>query len=90
MPNIDIDIDIDEFLWSCTRRDKEELVEALREEGFIEKKYRGTPIPSFSDQDFDEMVVKLIGKRFMLTTEEEVVITKIANRFTYESTGTKV
>lgn len=84
MPSIDIDIDIDEFLWSCTKREKEELVEALREEGFIKKKYGGTPIPNFTDQEFDEMVVKLIGKRFMLTAEEEAVLTKIANRFAYD------
>jgi len=35
MPSFDIDIEVDEFWNSCSNREKEELLEILRDEGII-------------------------------------------------------
>jgi hypothetical protein len=36
----DIDIDVDEFLSACDHRDKEELITALIEDGYLKKDCR--------------------------------------------------
>ena len=37
MPSFDIEVEVDEFWDSCSKREKEELLEILRDEGIIPK-----------------------------------------------------
>ena len=79
----DIDIDPSEFVSACSKREIDELIDALAEDGYIVK-----PIKSVSardknilDEEWDEVMGKLGGNgRLQLTNEEEEIIKKIANR----------
>lgn len=77
----DLDIDPDEYLDSCSVSEKKELVELLIEDGYISKEYKIDDDKSVCPDDFDEALKKLYGKSYMLTTEEEQLILKIAKRF---------
>jgi hypothetical protein len=80
----DIEIDVDKFLSSCNDRDKEELIDALIEEGYLKKDCREGFKDynySVSESHFVEAIDKLRSKWNMLTKEEEEFILKIANRF---------
>ena len=80
----DIDIDPEEFLSSCNTSEKEELIKALIEDGYLKKDCR----EGFEDQKYSvseafyqEALNKLHGKWNMLTKEEEETILNIAKRF---------
>lgn len=80
----DIDIDADEFLSYCNDRDREELIDALIEGGYLKKDCKEDFKDynySVSEAHFVEAVDKLRSKWNMLTQEEEELIIKIANRF---------
>lgn len=74
----DIDIDPGEYLDSCSSREKETLVEYLREEGYITDVDPGS---SVLDLEWAEVIRKISGNaRLLLTSEEEELIKKIAAR----------
>lgn len=78
----DIDIDVDEFLSSCSSDEIEEIIEALIEDGYISKQHREKYASlSATESEFEEALNKLHGKWNMLTQEEEQAILKIASRF---------
>jgi hypothetical protein len=81
---VDVDIDIDEFLDKCNNREKDELIYALIEDGYLKKDCRR----NFEEVDYSpteaqfvEAVDKLRNKWNMLSQEEEQLILNIANRF---------
>jgi hypothetical protein len=81
---VDLDIEIDEFLDKCNNSEKEYLIDALIEDGYLKKDCR----ENFKDYDYSvseahfvEAVDKLRNRWNMLTSEEEELILKIANRF---------
>lgn len=82
----DIDIDVDEFLNGCSRREKEEIIDILIEEEWIKKDAR-LQVPSkqynysIAEADFEQALEKLKGKWNMLTSEEEQIVIKLASRF---------
>ena len=81
----ELDIDADEFLSACGRRDKEEIIDILIEDGYLKKNCRveryDPSLPSNpSEYFYNEAIDKLSGKWNMLTREEEDTILKIANR----------
>lgn len=79
----DVDIDVDEFLSACSDGEREELIQALVEDGYIDK----GSVPgnrkqmSATEEIFEDHLDALHGKWGMLTNEEEELIMKIANRF---------
>ena len=78
----DIDIDPDEFVSSCSRREIEELIDVLVEDGHIPKISDIAPIDkNLLDEEWDDVIGKIAGTgRLRLTNEEEEIIKKIANR----------
>jgi hypothetical protein len=74
---MNIDIDIDDILWSMSNAEKQELVDDLYDDGYIPTKLQ----KSDSDSDFDEACGKLKGNNWRLTKEEEAFIMKISERF---------
>jgi hypothetical protein len=74
---MNIDIDIDDILWSMSDTEKQELVDDLYDDGYIPTKLQ----KSDSDSDFDEACEKLKGNSWRLTKEEEAFIMKVSERF---------
>jgi len=80
-----VDIDPSEFVSVCSESEIKELIECLVEDGYLKPTYYNVPnVPedkqSLLDKIWGETLDKLSNNRLMLTTEEEEIITKIANR----------
>ena len=78
--DVDVDIEVDEFVDACNSREIEELINYLQEQGHL-----GGEIPtnnmSISDKEWAEVISKIgLRARLQLTNEEEETIRKIANR----------
>jgi hypothetical protein len=80
MPDFEtrVDIDVDEFYYECSNREKKQLAEMLIEHNYA------SPFNGLSDTigeaDLDQAIAKIIQFRLSLTTEEEELIKKIGNR----------
>jgi hypothetical protein len=87
MPNFDvetdIDIDIEEFVDACNKREIDELIDYLVECEYLPPTMLSEVISSktFSEKDFEEKLSKITNNRFLLSDEELELIEKIANRF---------
>ena len=79
----DIDIDPSDFVSACSKREIDELIDALAEDGYIVKPINNVPLEdkNLLDEEWDEVMGKLSGRaRLRLTNEEEETIRNIANR----------
>lgn len=76
---VEVDIDVEDFLDSCSRREKEELVKKLKEGDLWEDTVSENA--SIMELEWNETLTKLSNARLQLTNEEEEIIKKIANRF---------
>jgi hypothetical protein len=91
MPEFTAEVDIDpsEFIDSCSRTEKQRLIEILVEDGDIEptqadkNKGNGVRRPNINDQIFWDSLEKLTKCRDLLTIEEENIINNLANKFKY-------
>lgn len=82
MTYISVDIDLDEIYGSMSRREKQEMLEVLFEDGFRPKGFENiggesnTPLQTI----FEDNLQKIRNGYFQLEKEEFDLITKIANR----------
>jgi hypothetical protein len=74
--NINVDVDIDDVLWEMSKREKQQLVDDLYDDGYIP-----TPLINRYTDDFSDACRKLMGQAWRLTREEEEFITNISKRF---------
>lgn len=74
-----VDIDVDDFLDSCSRREKEQLVKKLKE-GDLWEDTKSDKL-SLMELEWNETLTKLSNARLRLTNEEEAIIKKIANKY---------
>ena len=88
MPDFDYDgyvnIDIDDFLNACSKRDIDEIIDSLIENGHLKDSDRVTDKRmqiSAPEQIFEEAINKLHGKWNRLSKEEEIILMTIANKF---------
>jgi hypothetical protein len=77
--NINVDIDIDDMLWEMSKREKQNLVDDLYNDGYIPKPFQNKA-DRYTD-DFSDACRKLIGEAWRLTNEEIELITNISKRF---------
>jgi hypothetical protein len=77
--NINVDIDIDDMLWEMSKREKQNLVDDLYNDGYIPKPFQNKA-DRYTD-DFSHACQKLIGEAWRLTREEEEFIINISKRF---------
>jgi hypothetical protein len=80
-----IDIDVDDFLDSCSTYEINEVIDWLDNEGYINKKEAvvdaDTNSQNILDYEWDTIVTTLSQKRLSLTSDEEAIIKNIAKRF---------
>jgi len=89
MPEFTAEVDVDpsEFVDSCSRRERQRLVEILIEDGDIQPDQdtrngsNGVRRPNINDQRFWESLDKLAKCRDLLSLEEENFINNLANKF---------
>lgn len=88
MPYVDIDIEIYEFVRSCTKREIKELIEELVENDHLPKDVINTKgdvkkemsRKTNSELEFAEKLDKLKEKYFSLSQEEELSLNNIFNK----------
>lgn len=76
--DVRVDVEIDEFLESCSVQEKKELVKALKEDGYWDTTDGQL---NATDIEWQNVLEKLSGiGRLRLTSEDEEIIMKIANK----------
>ena len=89
MPEFTAEVDIDpsEFIDSCSRRERDRLIEILVEDGYIEpdqstkNSNTGVRKPNINDLTFWDSLDKLAKCRDLLSIEEENFINNLANKY---------
>lgn len=78
----ELEIDPEEFVDSCSKRELKELIDYLIQEDYIVASSRimGNHL-SMPEKEFEDTLNKLHGKYRNLTKEEEEIIKIISNRF---------
>jgi hypothetical protein len=80
MPDFEtrVDIDVDEFYYECSNREKKQLAEMLIEHNYASP-FNGIS-DTIEDSELGQAVAKIIKFKLLLTVEEEELIKKIGNR----------
>jgi len=89
MPEFTAEVDIDpsEFIESCSKRERDRLVEILIEDGYIQPDQdskngnNGVRNPNVNDQIFWESLDKLAKCRDLLSIHEENYINNLADKY---------
>jgi ribosomal protein S8 len=79
----DFNISVDDFLGECSSEDLEEVIDYLKEMGYLKNYKRSEDVSSsmgFLEEEFQEKIQKISEFRHRLTLEEEEVIKKISDR----------
>lgn len=74
---IDVDIDINDFLSSCTNDDIHEIIESLREEGYLEV---DKPIINSSNYQVNQAIKKIAMNSHNLTPEQEKILIELGDQ----------
>ncbi len=84
---VSVDIEIDEFLSSCGKYERMELIKSLIEDGYLPSQLvKGDdeyvlPGANRGSADFDKAINKLVGRGWQLSKEEEDYIINLSKRF---------
>ena len=86
MPDFSTEIDIEpwKYISECSRREIDELIETLIENGHLAR-FNGKEVPtkegaSVMDIEWDELLTKIRFSKHLLSNEDENVIINIANK----------
>jgi hypothetical protein len=77
----ELDIDVDDFLSSCSTKEIKEIINLLQEEGHLEYGYNITGRESINERMFLESLFKIKDNWMNLSKEEEDIILNISKRF---------
>ena len=78
----ELEVDVDDFLSSCTKSEIKELIEALQEDGWLVKEsVAQTDKMNLLDEEWLNITNKLNTLRLRSSTEEEKTIKDIVNRY---------
>jgi len=79
---VDVDINIDEFLNECDSDDIKTLVKTLKEDGWLKNEILfEDETQTIQESEMKENLTKIFNNRFLLSSEEEEFIKKISKRF---------
>ena len=84
MPEFDtyVDVDVDEFISACSKREINELIDALIEDGHISPSAAKLPNHlGFLDSLFFEKMEKLKEKYYRLSKEDESILEDLFKKY---------
>ena len=79
-PEVEVDIDIDDFYYEMTSKEKQKMCELLKDDYGIPELLDEMP-NSVPEYEFNNIMSKIISNRLALTSEEDELLKKIASRF---------
>jgi hypothetical protein len=77
----DLDIDVDDFLSSCSTKEIKEIINLLQEDGQLDYGFNITGRESINERMFLESLYKIKDNWIGLSKEEEDIILNISKRF---------
>jgi hypothetical protein len=77
----DLDIDVDDFLSSCSTKEIKEIINLLQEDGQLDYGFNITGRESINERMFLESLYKIKDNWISLSKEEEDIILNISKRF---------
>jgi ribosomal protein S8 len=78
----DLNIDVEEFYYEMSSREKEEMYDLLRADGYYSSFKKEDEKPaSVPEWEFINIMSKITSNRLQLTSEEDEMLKKIASRF---------
>ena len=80
--DVDVDIEVGEFLDACDKYELEEVVEWLTEnyQASDDKTVLFSGFPNLNDLEWNKAISKLAGSRLRLSNEDEEIIKNIAKK----------
>ena len=81
-----VDVDVDDFWSECSKREKEELIKILEDDGWVKRiTPKGTDpsetLPSLMDIEWQDMCNKLSELRLNMSREDETFIKEILKKY---------
>ena len=76
----ELDIDVENFIESCSNKEIEDMIEILIDSGYVEK-IKSINNRSMLDNIWNENISKLLDLRLRITPKEEEKILKIINKY---------
>jgi len=81
-----VDVDVDDFWYECSTREKEELIDMLETGGWVKRiTPKGTDpsetLPSLLDIEWQDMCNKLSELRLNMSREDEDLIKEILKKY---------
>jgi hypothetical protein len=87
MADVNVDVEVDEFVDSCSKREIKELIDYLVGEGYLPESVQDNNGDnkdskiSYLEQEFINNIDKLKGKFYSLSNEDEREIMKIIKKY---------
>lgn len=78
----EVDVDVNEFMDACSRREIEEVINYLKENRHLSHLNNDSNM-SLNESEFEDNLSAISGNYLNVTKEEEEVISKIAKRFKF-------
>ena len=79
-PEVEVDIDIDDFYYAMTSKEKQKMCELLKDDDGIPELLDEMP-NSVPEYEFNNIMSNISSNRLLLTSEEDELLKKIASRF---------
>jgi hypothetical protein len=81
-----VDVDVDEYWNICSKREKDELIDLIEDEGWVKRiSPKGTnpseTLPSIIDMEWQEMCNKLSELRLRISPQDEEIISNILKKY---------
>lgn len=82
---MDIDIDVDDILWSASKRERQELYDGLVEEfGSDNAVSDGRSVKCFSDAELTQNLDRLYENKDFLNEKDKAIIYKLSKKGLYD------
>ena len=82
MADINIDLSIDDIYSSMSSREINELIEMLKQDGYINNNYINEEGTSNNmEKEWEEICFNLLDKRLLMSNRDEEIIRSISNKY---------